>query len=268
METYIGGPGNICINDIYYNSPIAPNTPCQFFQHANCDCMAWVALLTHSELQDLHTSCPQSCDVPCDYVVPTGDCYDDSTYRVPSLPSLGCELFSKANLSCEEMKDAGFLRNDAELEDALLKCPVACEVPCKTPSASPSVSQVPSNRPSDCDLNDDPTYLFPFNQKYGCETFANSTFTCQQFGAILTPAQVQEAMDRCPESCNVPCQESRPTASPTVCEDDESYISPITPTYGCKLYCETDCNQWAPLLTDTEFQDMLSSCPLSCGLCG
>jgi len=199
-----------CSDDTSYNSPIAPNTPCDFFKHANCECSAWSALLTLSELQDLYTKCPDSCGfVQCDYVV-------------PNLPTISPTL--------------------------------------------PSPTASPTKAPETC--IDDPTYLFPFNQKYGCQIFANSPLTCQQFGAILTPDQVQEAMDRCPLSCDVPCGDDTPTANPTICEDDESYISPIHLTYGCKLYCETDCNKWAPLLNATELQDVLSSCPLSCGLCG
>jgi hypothetical protein len=198
-----------CFDDSSYNSPIAPNTPCDFFKHANCECSAWIALLTLNELQELYTNCPDSCDVSCDYVV-------------PNLPTISPTL--------------------------------------------PGPTASPTKAPDTC--IDDPAYLFPINPKYGCDIYAHSPLTCQQFGLAMTPAQAQEAIDRCPISCDVPCGDNTPTASPTVCEDDESYISPINPKYGCKLYCETDCNKFVTLLVGTEVQDMFSSCPLSCGLCG
>ena len=198
-----------CADDPTYNSPIAADTPCSFFDNAICECSAWNILMTHDELQDLFTSCPHSCKVTCDYVV-------DNT------PSIS---------------------------------PTA-----KGPTSSPTRNN------SGC--HDDPSYSMPLMPQYGCNFYSESTISCDQWNILLTAAQIEEAKERCPLSCNEPCEGNVPSASPIECVDDELYVSPINTKYGCKLYCDTDCNMWHPLLTDLEMEDVLSSCPLSCGLCG
>ena len=56
------------------------------------------------------------------------------------------------------------------------------------------------------------------------------------------------------------------TLSPTQCSDDETYISPCNPNFGCELYSNTDCFMWGALLTHEHLQDVFTHCPITCGV--
>lgn len=100
------------------------------------------------------------------------------------------------------------------------------------PTASPTVA------PDPC--IDDPTYTFPINSNIGFEIFVNSPLTCQQFGVILSPVQITHL-----RAVLLSAKMTSPILN----------ICPINPKYGYKVYCETDCNKWAPFLSYEEMGD-------------
>jgi len=54
-----------CSDDNNYRSPISPTFGCELYNSPIADCYSWSDLLTDEQLQDVFTSCPISCGVPC-----------------------------------------------------------------------------------------------------------------------------------------------------------------------------------------------------------
>lgn len=48
------------------------------------------------------------------------------------------------------------------------------------------------------------------------------------------------------------------------CIDDNSYSSPVNPSFGCEIYAGTNCSIWEPMLNPSQIDDMYSRCPVSC----
>ena len=73
-----------------------------------------------------------------------------------------------------------------------------------------------------------------------------------------------------PSKSQLPSSEPNevPSMSPTDCNDNESYVSPINKAYGCALYNSTncDCYTFKNMMTPEEFQDVFKSCPKTCGV--
>ena len=90
--------------------------------------------MTIEELQDLFTNCPHTCNVSCDYeldvpsaqpsMIPTPTCIDDDDYVSPINSDLGCEFHADASLSCSDFE---VVLSSTELEELLLRCPLACD---------------------------------------------------------------------------------------------------------------------------------------------
>jgi len=58
-----------CTDDAHYYSPINHEFGCELYSitdsTGDVDCSMWGALLTDAQLQDVFTSCPITCGVPC-----------------------------------------------------------------------------------------------------------------------------------------------------------------------------------------------------------
>lgn len=210
-----------CLDDDNYRSPIAPSLGCELHRAPNCDCHTFQHLMTMEQIQELFSSCPQTCEVPCGYEVsapsappsetpttrPTATCTDDETYTSPINNDLGCELYEFAACDCYAFQD---YMTASELQDLFTRCPVTCNVPCgyqvpvQTNSPTLGMSPPPSSQPSAC--IDDENYESPFSNEFGCDFFAKSTFGCLGWGVALTQAQTEELLESCPVSCDVPCR--------------------------------------------------------------
>ena len=54
------------------------------------------------------------------------------------------------------------------------------------------------------------------------------------------------------------------------CHDDKAYKSPLNRNFGCEIYDNgQNCHMWIPLLSDSEYIQLIKSCPVSCNIsCG
>ena len=167
-------PSNECSDNENYTSPINSGYGCELYDCPNYDCYMFKGFMTAEELQDLFTSCPQTCGVPCDFepvlpsappslsatpstaptssepsVHPTPGCNDNEDYESPINGNFGCEFHDGAIVGCA---DFGLILSNEEIEELLINCPETCGVPCDfetvLPSAPPSLSATPSTAPS------------------------------------------------------------------------------------------------------------------------
>ena len=200
-----------CRDDPHYKSPINPNFGCEIYDTEFCSCDLWELLLKGEEVQEMYTSCPDTCNVPCDYTVsptvspsvsPTEkQCADDPTYANPAVAGAGCEIYTTLQCDCFTFEK---LMTHQELKEVFERCPVACDVPCdyEPPTRSPSY-QSPTPAPTVC--SDDPHYVSPINSNFGCEFFDEAELTCDEFSGILSPEQLDDLLRSCPHACEVDC---------------------------------------------------------------
>ena len=165
------------------------------------------------------------------YDQPT-NCIDDETYTSPIVPSYGCELYRAENCNCYTFQP---VMTDEQLQDLFTRCPEACDV--------------------DCDFQ-----------------YESPTSTPSRSAATFSPTSVRN-----PSSNSVPSV--RPTKAPIQnslhpsiinvhdCTDDKHYRSPLFPSKGCELHTQPefeDCTSFARVLTQTQLQNLLDSCPETC----
>lgn len=57
-----------------------------------------------------------------------------------------------------------------------------------------------------------------------------------------------------------------PSLHPSECIDDETYRTPFNSNVGCTFFekAKASCNEWGSLLSETELNDLLEMCPVSC----
>lgn len=225
-----------CYDDRSYTSPLDPNKRCEDFE----DCFSYRDRLTLDQYQELLLRCPMTCKVGCNYQVLTD---------APTISS------SPSNVQSQRP-------TFGEFGD-----PNTMEPTPSTPS--PTNAREPTSRPNDNSCQDDPSYRTPVGG-YTCQIFQIFT-SCEK--ANLSIEYKQEAMRRCPISCNAPCQElsSSPSISPsqTSCEDDPSYALPIAMLVdkGCSIFLGQDCYYYEAIFTEAFYLDLINRCPVSCGLC-
>lgn len=141
-------PSNECSDNENYTSPINSGYGCELYDCPNYDCYMFKGFMTAEELQDLFTSCPQTCGVPCDFepvlpsappslsatpstaptssepsVHPTPGCNDNEDYESPINGNFGCEFHDGAIVGCA---DFGLILSNEEIEELLINCPEAC----------------------------------------------------------------------------------------------------------------------------------------------
>ena len=61
----------------------------------------------------------------------------------------------------------------------------------------------------------------------------------------------------------------QPSASPSECVNNEDYVSPVFPDFGCELYLVFDCrcDAFNDFMTDQEIEELFTNCRSSC-VCG
>ncbi|GFH50380.1 predicted protein [Chaetoceros tenuissimus] len=224
-----------CYDDRSYTSPLDPTKRCEDFE----DCFSYRDQMTLDQFQELLLRCPMTCKVGCNYQVLT-----DSPTISSSPSSVRSERPSFGELSDPNTMDP-------------------------TPSTpSPTINREPTI-PNDSSCQDDPDYRTPVGG-YTCQIFQIFT-SCEN--ANLSTEYKQEAIRRCPISCNASCQElsSSPSISPSQasCEDDPSYAFPIPMLKAkrCNVFLGHDCYYYSKIFKEEIFLDIINRCPLSCGLC-
>ena len=123
---------------------------------------------------------------------------------------------------------------------------MSCEThPSEKPSVAPSISIGPTASPT----KDAP---------------ATPTSTSSSSPTDLTPSTTASPTKHGPGTPT-----STLSSSPTdVCEDDESYISPVVLNMGCELYDSPsfDCYSFENVMTPQQIQELLARCPKTCGV--
>ena len=289
-----------CSDNDAYRSPIAPNLGCELHNMTNCDCNTFEHLMTQQELQELFTSCPLTCGVPCDYqlnapsasptnsmipsTVPSAepsDCNDDETYSSPINTNLGCELYGNTGCDCYAFQD---YMTTEELQELFTRCPQTCEVTCDfklpaPPSMNPSKSMIPTASPTEDDgsggitfspteapapRRSTPTNAPSHTPSVSMIPTASPTKDDGSGGITFSPTEAPNPRSITIQPSAVPSQ--KPTKTSNDCVDDESYISPIAPDFGCDLYANLDCNFFQNEMTEQQMQELLASCPETCGV--
>ena len=289
-----------CSDNDAYRSPIAPNLGCELHNMTNCDCNTFEHLMTQQELQELFTSCPLTCGVPCDYqlnapsasptnsmipsTVPSAepsDCNDDETYSSPINTNLGCELYGNTGCDCYAFQD---YMTTEELQELFTRCPQTCEVTCDfklpaPPSMNPSKSMIPTASPTEDDgsggitfspteapapRRSTPTNAPSHTPSVSMIPTASPTKDDGSGGITFSPTEAPNPRSITIQPSAVPSQ--KPTKTSNDCVDDESYTSPIAPDFGCELYANLDCNFFQSNMTEQQMQELLASCPETCGV--
>ena len=289
-----------CSDNDAYRSPIAPNLGCELHNMTNCDCNTFEHLMTQQELQELFTSCPLTCGVPCDYqlnapsasptnsmipsTVPSAepsDCNDDETYSSPINTNLGCELYGNTGCDCYAFQD---YMTTEELQELFTRCPQTCEVTCDfklpaPPSMNPSKSMIPTASPTEDDgsggitfspteapapRRSTPTNAPSHTPSVSMIPTASPTKDDGSGGITFSPTEAPNPRSITIQPSAVPSQ--KPTKTSNDCVDDESYTSPIAPDFGCELYANLDCNHFQSSMTEQQMQELLASCPETCGV--
>jgi len=225
-------------------------------------------------------------------------CTDQEDYR--SRYDQPCHEF--AGKACTEMWIIGF--SPAEIGTLTARCPSSCHVcssaaaarspaptsrptPYVAPTAAPSppptgapATKLPSAFRSETACTDSTTYTSLYGQT--CGVFKNKS--CQDMWIIgFSQDDIRELVESCPQSCRERCQRTATvedvratvaapsprevrTHRPSVCRDDASYDSPFdTP---CSYFHGLECRSMGFLgLLDTEIEELVIRCPVSCDNC-
>lgn len=200
------------------------------------------------------------------------NCSDNPAYVSPIAFGTNCDFFAQANCGCEAWSA---LFSQEEMVELYKQCPISCDVPCdyvvpEFPTPSPTTAPTVKGDVGTCE--DDP--LYKWRGKLSCANINAINMGCDL--PLFTDAEKVEVNERCPGTCDANCgggDGDMPTPSPTVCVDDPNHQSIVNPVFGCEMYVHTECPRWAPIFAllsgnENEVENVMRSCPVSCGLCG
>lgn len=208
---------------------------------------------------EVRFNCPQSCGLCCD---------DDPNYNftVRNVITKTCDWIAEDTLN-ERFCDK--FRNGRMVRDA---CPRSCNfcprfIPPSPPDSSEenvgSVEGIFIESPllSRPVCEDNTNYTTPFQGSCGCDLVAGTD--CTLWSVFLNDVQMSELYENCPVSCGL-CGNPPNGTESKECIDDNSYSSPVNPSFGCEIYAGTNCSIWEPMLNPSQIDDMYSRCPVSC----
>ena len=170
-----------CSDNPDYRFPFFTGAGCSFFSKTSLTCEQ-LGSTYPQHYEDLLQNCPISCDAPCpdDVSPPTPapySCVDDDSYVNPITNNGGCDFYSTLG-SCENIPVQ-------YRDEAIRRCPLTCNA-------------------CDSACQDNPSYVSPLNDAWGCDMFANNGFTCSDFENMFdTPNDFNNLFSNCPATCGV-----------------------------------------------------------------
>ena len=243
-----------CVDDPTYRSPINLNFGCEIYETGgSCVCETFGVFLSDEELQDVLERCQATCRI----------CSES--------PSAGPTLAASQNPTDIPSKDPTG-------SPSMTPSKAPTDRPSETPTMTPS--KAPTDRPSasptadslgNQGCTDDPSYQSPISALPGCGVYATDCCDCYSFEEFLTTEELQEALERCPFTCNT-CSAS-PSSSPsftrTSCDDNPNFESTINSNFGCEIHNtgeDCDCTAWSVFLSEDEMESLYANCPETCGV--
>ena len=218
-------------------------------------------------------------------------CADSSRYI--SRFGLTCEMHRK--LHCDSFAHIGF--SPTEVLELYSACPIACQREECLEEYDAVYDTSAIGFIFSCE--DDQTYTSPF----GMKCIDHASIDCEQLMALgMQPHEMEELLDACPRSCDVPlagCSSATPVKkvdnSPAMeeavilpeesntddlggacfvgweetCQDNSDYLSPMG--LGCaESFGRINCLKLSMVgFTDIQMLDALQNCPCTCGVeCG
>ena len=218
-------------------------------------------------------------------------CADSSRYI--SRFGLTCEMHRK--LHCDSFAHIGF--SPAEVLELYSACPIACQR--EECLEEYDVVYDSSANGSIVSCEDDQTYTSPFDMK----CIDHASIDCEQLMALgMQPHEMEELLDACPRSCDVPlagCSSTTPVKKvdnsqaieqavilpeesntndlggacfvgwEETCQDNSDYLSPMG--LGCaESFGKVNCLKLSMVgFTEIQMLEALQSCPCTCSVeCG